>query len=256
MNLRDHLIIGLVIVLATFTANIGVEWWKGEQSKELSQQERIWNLKMPIYMKLAEEFEGLFISEDSEINAEDKMRSFNTLFNKMFLVGNDKLIEQLNQTDNTDTREYIKKAMILMRKELDPNTTLTSKHHIRKKLSREEEDFMYSFTISTASLDAPSLSMPISRSDVKDIIDNETELKELLYKAIEKSPQKIEQIKLDGEPVDIDKTSIKAIRKSSGEYLLTGKMSSKTKTIKVSFEPKAANQTIIFIPTGFEYENN
>ena len=105
--------------------------------RELSQQERIWDLKTPIYMALAEEFEELFISEDKEIDAKARVKSFNKLYNKLFIVGNDDIIKQLNETDNTNTREYIKKAMILLRKELNKGTKLEAVDYIRKKLEKK-----------------------------------------------------------------------------------------------------------------------
>jgi hypothetical protein len=134
--LKDHIVIGLMITIVTLGCNIGLEWWKGKQSKELSQQERIWNLKMPVYMALAKEFEGLFVPEGNEVDIDAKVRSFNTIYNKLFIVGDDNLVKQLNQTDNTDTVEYIKKAVVLMRKELNPDTRLSTEDYTRKKLKR------------------------------------------------------------------------------------------------------------------------
>lgn len=139
MKLRDHIFIGIVVILASLLSNMCLEWWKGKQNKELSQQERIWNLKIPIYLALAEEFEGFFIAEDKGgVNIEAKVKSFNTLYNKLFVVGDDNLVKQLNQTDKDDTREYIRRAIILMRKELNPDTTLTSDDYSRKSLKGKE----------------------------------------------------------------------------------------------------------------------
>ena len=55
-------------------------------------------------------------------------------------MGDDELIKQLNRTDNTNTREYIKEAMILLRKELNTDTTLKSKDYIRKRLVKDQEN--------------------------------------------------------------------------------------------------------------------
>jgi hypothetical protein len=134
MHLKTMLIITVVAALTSFVCSTMMEHIRNKNESRLSEQERVWNTKMPIYMSLAEELEELYALGDENLDSEDQVKSFNKIYNKLFIFGNDKLIKQLNKTDNTKTNEYISKAMILLRRELNVSTNLEPCDYQRKKL--------------------------------------------------------------------------------------------------------------------------
>lgn len=88
-------------------------------------------------MKFAEELEELFIdSEMQNVDVKYLEKKFNKICNKVFLIGNDDIINQLNKMKGgRDAKKDIGKVLVLLRKELNMYTTLKYNDYKRKKLS-------------------------------------------------------------------------------------------------------------------------
>jgi hypothetical protein len=140
MDLKTTIIVTIVAAITTFVCNGILEFLRNKNMRELSKQEMIWNLKAPIYMGLAEELENLIVDINSNtIDVKEQEKRFNKICNKIFLVGNDDIVKQLNAIrGGPGAIAEIGKVLIILRKELNKDTKLSFADYKRKTLSATE----------------------------------------------------------------------------------------------------------------------
>lgn len=134
---------GIVVGAITgILANIALEVIRNRNVRELQKKKLVWDLKVPIYMSLAEELEDLFVQEgQAPANIPEREKKFNKVCNKIFLVASDNVIREINSVSGGENAvPQIGSILVALRKELELDTELTNADYLRKNLSNQRND--------------------------------------------------------------------------------------------------------------------